>query len=221
MQEHESQKQLDDYKEKLEHAVQSVMTAEAETAEQADHEDQVAHLAQELSKAYAEVSSLQSKLESRETSIKLLESGLSAIERRCTSAPADEDTSKAACTSFTKQLLQSNMAQAEAHRRLKVAAREAMYYQQRLAEQSQRIQELKSGCSSTRARRRCVSADRCKPNIAQQMGLPGTFAPLNDAASWVGSQVWNQYDHSSEHSSDHSRRPCDTRCDSCRLKKSG
>lgn len=191
MQEQESQRQLDEYKEKLEHAVQSVMTAEAETAKQADHEYHIAQLAQELSKAYAEISSLQSKLESCEGSIKLLESDLSAIERRCTSAPADEDTSKVACTSFTKQLLQSNLAQAEAHRRLKVAAREAMQYQQRLAEQSQRIQGLKMGCRSTRAWRRCVSADRCKPITAWQMGngLPGSFTPHRDAASLSGSQV--------------------------------
>lgn len=193
VQEAEWQGQLDDCKAKMEQAVQDSLGAQAAKARQDEHETTISHLAEELSKSYAEMSALQSKVEIQEGSIKLLGSGLAAIERRCTNAPAHEDSSKAAYTSLTKQILQSNMAQADAHRRLKVAAREALSYQQRLAEQSKRIQELRASRAGVRpaARRRCVSADRCTTSIKQEVGDPESYKQFSsaNAVSLAGAQV--------------------------------
>eukprot|EP00892_Ulva_mutabilis_P011001 jgi/Ulvmu1/8273/UM041_0084.1 len=172
--------------------------ASLERVSPADVDIQVAQLAQELSRAYMEISELQSKLECREGSILLLEKGLAAIERRCAHAPADANTSKVAYSAFTKQILQSNMAQAEAHRRLKVAAREGLEYQQRLAEQSSRIQELKvvsDGNVQANPHGRSASADRCKPRKWQQMAGSSKHIPVAHDSSEVSIGVRDTNGH--------------------------
>lgn len=152
------QEKLDESKGKMEKALQDALSSKQDN----EHECQITHLAQELSRAYAEITSLQSQLDSREESIKLLQSGLAAIERRCQHAPADEDAKNSSHRAFTTQIMKSSTAHAEANSRLKVAAREALQYQERLAEQSQKIQELKIAQGVAGSRRRCVSADRCR-----------------------------------------------------------
>lgn len=101
----------------------------------------VTDLSAELARAYSEIEELRTANECGDESIKCLENTLAAMERHSKLSRAD--TSQVASAAFSKQIVQCTMAQKEAHRRLKVAARQALDYEQRLAEQATRIQELK------------------------------------------------------------------------------
>lgn len=194
LQEDEWQKRLDDCQAQLQQAQENALHAQAAMSAAGNHEDQIAQLAQELSKAYTEVSELHSKLDSRDGSIKLLENGLAAIERRCIHAPADAKSAKVAYNAFTKQILQSSTAQADAHNRLKVAARETLEYQQRLVEQSNKIQDLKRVCDSCvgDSSQRSVTADRGRNHKLQAMSIPPGCIPGTDHPAHLNTQVRKQ-----------------------------
>jgi hypothetical protein len=109
--------------------------------EEGDHGRVVADLSAELARAYAEIEELQNSKDCNEECIKCLESTLAAMERQAKVSSANP--AKAHSAAVSKQLVQCTLAQREAQRRLKVAARQALDYEQRLAEQASRIQQLK------------------------------------------------------------------------------
>lgn len=115
-----------------------------------DPEVVVSSMSSELARAYGEIEELKNANECLEQSVKSLENTLASIERqsKVSGAAAASVTSAA----FSRQLVQCTQAQNEAQRRLKVAARQAFDYEQRLAEQAARIQELKRSSTPPRGR---------------------------------------------------------------------
>lgn len=117
-----------------------------------DPEVVVTDLSSELARAYSEIEELRSANESLEESVKSLESTLASIERQSNISGASP--AKVTSAAFSKQIVQCTHAQNEAQRRLKVAARQALDYEQRIAEQAARIQELKGSSTPTPGRHR-------------------------------------------------------------------
>lgn len=126
-----------------------------------DPETVVTDLSSELARAYTEIEELKNSNECLEESIKSLESTLASIERQSKASGASPANITTAA--FTKQIVQCTHAQNEAQRRLKVAARQALDYEQRIAEQAARIQQLKGSSTPTPGRHRnsySLSAER-------------------------------------------------------------
>lgn len=117
-----------------------------------DPELVVADLSSELARAYSEIEELKNSNESLEESIKSLEDTLASIERQSTTSGASP--AQVTSAAFSKQIVQCTHAQNEAQRRLKVAARQALDYEQRIAEQAARIQQLKGSSTPTPDRHR-------------------------------------------------------------------
>lgn len=134
-----------------------------------DPEVVVTDLSSELARAYSEIEELKNANECLEESIKSLESTLASIERQSnmSGAPPAMVTSAA----FSKQIVQFTQAHNEAQRRLKVAARQALDYEQRIAEQAARIQQLKGSSSHTPGRHRSNHSSSAERNTVQRRAV--------------------------------------------------